>query len=363
MIPAVVLDIPHGGYGVIKSLSRFKIPVYGFYNDTAPETRTRLCTKIRYINFDDLKPKLITLVNTLGVKPVLFLTTDAHVTWFVKNTDLHDLFLFDVPSRDVAANCLNKVNFNRLAINAGLNVPQCYTPHTAQFPCFIKPQLNATTWWEKVNVKGYLCDTANQLQVRVSDSPCKTIIQEWIPGPTSNIHFVMAYYQNGQRLAGLVGRKVREWPIIAGTGCCLEPYDTSELLDISDIFFGQLNFSGFGALEFKQHAITKKWYVIEPTVYRVDLNIEFAAANGVDLPAIAYSTLSGIKLPLMYKRKRAGVWIHEQMDIYSCFYLAKNHQLSYAQAIRTYFRSSFHFLNRRDIIPFCTRVFAKRGKT
>ena len=56
-------------------------------------------------------------------------------------------------------------------------------------------------------------------------------------------------------------------------------------------------FRGMGSLEFKRHARTGDYYMIEPTACRTDYQSELATLNGVNLPAIQYAEQRRLALP------------------------------------------------------------------
>jgi predicted ATP-grasp superfamily ATP-dependent carboligase len=103
MKPVVLLDLAFGGYGVVRSFSPYGIPVIGFYTQRyLPESRTSLCSrKVYYQGETDLLEKLSQIVEDFGTKPLLILTSDHYVTFFLKNRKfIKENFLIHMPSDD-----------------------------------------------------------------------------------------------------------------------------------------------------------------------------------------------------------------------------------------------------------------------
>ena len=56
MNPLIILDIPFGGYGIVKSMKKYHIPMFGLYHkdDKWVEIQTKLCSLFPYENDEDI---------------------------------------------------------------------------------------------------------------------------------------------------------------------------------------------------------------------------------------------------------------------------------------------------------------------
>ncbi|GAH80187.1 unnamed protein product, partial [marine sediment metagenome] len=129
LTPAVVLDLGYGGYGVVRSLVPYGIPVIGFCNQRRmPEYRTKLCDqKVHFDGEADLRDKLKQTVSGLHEKPVLYVTTDSYVSFVIENREfIDDNFLIHLPSNDVLKLLLDKTAFTEYAKQHNILIPRTH---------------------------------------------------------------------------------------------------------------------------------------------------------------------------------------------------------------------------------------------
>jgi D-aspartate ligase len=74
---------------------------------------------------------------------------------------------------------------------------------------------------------------------------------------------------------------------IAQAGACT-PAISEELERTTKDFLDQVNYFGFGGVEYKRDARNGRFLIIEPTVGRTDWQEEAATLAGVNIPLIAY---------------------------------------------------------------------------
>jgi hypothetical protein len=66
------------------------------------------------------------------------------------------------------------------------------------------------------------------------------------------------------------------------------PEAHDELHRLTEAFFAAVSFVGMGSMEYKRDVRTGAFFMIEPTVGRVDWQEEVATLNGVNIPLAAY---------------------------------------------------------------------------
>lgn len=365
MNKAIILDITYGGYGIAKSLSRFGIHLIGFYNINEkhlPEVQTTLCEKISYEYKEDLLLQLKDISEKDKRKPVLFLNADIHVELFNEHREFFETnFLVNVPDNEVIDAFLYKENFYKFAINNNLPIPiskhiydiECIKDLT--YPIFVKPVFK----WSS-SQKGIICNNDYEVSeiFKFSDS---FIAQEFIPGPTTNIYTIYVYYdKNSNCIASIGSIKIREWPDFGGTGTCLKVIKDSDVFELANKFFKSIKYKGFGSIEIKRHEITKKLYIIEPTVGRVDANSDFVYVNGINMPAIHYSILTGNSIPDLIKETKDYYWIYESLDLPNIIKAIRGKKVKmFLSIIKTYLIGKWYLFNIKDKTPFL--YFLKRN--
>ncbi len=91
-------------------------------------------------------------------------------------------------------------------------------------------------------------------------------------------------------MGSFTGKKIRQWPVdigsTASTTVADEEFIKSEMIRIFNI----LNFRGFGSIEYKRNPLNNKFYIIEPTVGRLNQQEFVTTLHGVNLPLITYKS-------------------------------------------------------------------------
>ena len=352
LTPAVVLDLGFGGYGVVRSLSRYGIPVIGFCNEKKmPEFRTRLCDQKIYFKGDsDLREKLEQTVSGLASKPVLYVTTDSYVNFVIENREFIDEnFLIHLPTNDVLNLLLDKTAFTEYANQHDILIPRTHNLFNSKdletiekdlsFPLILKP-FNRTNNWRKANLsKAYYLDTIDELRKlydEIHPIESRLMVQEWIPGGDSNVYYCLVYFDlQSECLASFTGYKIRQWPVGTGTGCSTTALDDPYVFTRTVEILQQVKYSGFGSVEFKLHDRNGKYYLIEPTVGRVEQIGYVATANGVNLPLCCYNSLTHADLEEAPPPEKKVIYIEEPTEIASAYVHIRKRLIT----IKEYFRS------------------------
>jgi len=370
LTPAVVLDLGFGGYGIVRSLVKYGIPVIGFCNQRKlPEYRTKLCDQKVYFNGkSDLRDKLMQTVSGLGCKPVLFITTDSHVNFVIENRQfIDDNFLIHLPTNAVLKLLLDKTEFTTYARDNNILIPQTHNlfnpedleniAESLSFPVILKP-FNRTDNWRKANLsKAYYLDTFEELiklYREINPIESRLMVQEWIPGGDSNVYYCLVYFNDqSECLASFTGYKIRQWPVGTGTGCSTTAVDNPYVFERTIEILQQSNYCGFGSVEFKLHDSNGKYYLIEPTVGRVEQIGYVATVNGVNLPLRCYNSLTLSEIEESLPPVKKVIYIEEPTEIASAFVHLRRRMIT----IREYFSSlkgpkAYRYYNKSDLRVF-----------
>jgi len=362
----VVLGLYYTGYGVIREFSAMNMPVYVF--DEAlrwPERVTRLAKYCAVNNDRDLLKKLIEFAENEPNKPVLYLTSDFYVEYFMKHRGtLEDHYLIDFPESDVADMLLKKGRFAEFAVEHGYKIPRTAIIRSFEdyercsgdivFPCVVKPFCRSKAWLRAKLKKVYLCAKKSELERcldYLSNVESNLIIQQYIPGGDREIYFHLMYYNAQSECVGeFTGRKLRQWPVGTGQTSCAEPAPwATEVQAESRRLFSQLEYKGFGSVEFKRHPVENKFYIMEPTVGRQNAQSFLAAINGVPMSLIGYSALTGNPQPQVSKKTKNTFWVDDQYDPFSILISAFRGCLNIRDVFRSYLgRKKFRLFHLKD---------------
>jgi D-aspartate ligase len=370
LTPAVVLDLGYGGYGVVRSLVRYGIPVIGFCNHRRmPEYRTKLCDqKVYYNGESDLMDKLRQVVSGLPHKPVLYLTTDSYVNFIIENREFIDEnFLIHLPSNDVLKLMLDKTVFTEYAKQHNILIPQTHNlfmqedlvqiAETLSFPVILKPFVRTSAWREAKLSKAYYLDTFDELKKlygEINPIESRLMVQEWIPGGDTNIYYCLVYFNDqSDCLASFTGYKIRQWPVGTGTASSTSPVEDSFVTERTIEILKMIKYSGFGSVEFKLHDLNGKYYLIEPTVGRVEQIGYVATINGVNLPLRCYNNLTDSAIMEEPPPQKNLLFVDEPTDLASTWVHIRKRKMT----LREYFKNlksskRYRYFNRGDIRVF-----------
>jgi predicted ATP-grasp superfamily ATP-dependent carboligase len=197
-------------------------------------------------------------------------------------------------------------------------------------PLCVKPN-GRSSGYDGSFKKAYRIETqanARMLCERVLQRVGEVIVQEWIEGPNDSIYFCLCYMNSGSAVA-FTGRKGRSWPPQIGrtASCWAAPEVAERLEDMTIRFFRSIGLTnGFASMEYKRDQRDGSFRFVEPTVGRIDGQVEISALCGINLCHVGYCDAAGRPRPSL-KLDPAHVWREEFRDFISarilgtsCFY-------------------------------------------
>ncbi|MDQ4099836.1 MAG: hypothetical protein M3121_05000 [Chloroflexota bacterium] len=163
---------------------------------------------------------------------------------------------------------------------------------------------------------------------RVMQAGIQAMVQSIILGLAANVRTVYIYIaQDGEALAVLTTRKIRQWPIEFGRGSMAESYHDPELAALGLRFFRDIEYRGFGTIEFKRDDRDGKLKVTDLNprwVKPINLPID----SGINFPLIHYLDLAG-ETPAPSMTYKDGVrWLDARSDFLSAWTAWRSGQLS-----------------------------------
>ena len=310
---AWVLGLFDTGVQAAHSLARQGITVIGVDCDPRmPGCRSRyIQAKITYSPMEEPKKLLSWLVNqgrNLASPGILLPATDAY-TLFISHyrDELSPYFHFALPAPDVVEALFDKALHVRLAQRVGELCPPTYEvddwrdakviSESIKYPVFIKARFSHQ-WRKHFNNKGVIADNKQDFLSHIQhiqDYGEQVVVQEIIEGPTEN-HFEVNFYRSvrgdGEILALLGVRKIRQYPLGFGVGTLVETYHEPEVLHRALSFARAIDFRGIGNIEYKKDEHSGQYYLIElnPRLWQQNSQAE---ACGINFPLICYHDLLG----------------------------------------------------------------------
>ncbi len=327
-IPAIVVGGGEncGGLGVVRSLSRDKIPIWIVDRDaSAPGLHSRYATKLISSEMTGLSlvKDLLLLRARLHDRPVLFLTSDeAVLTVSEYRKELEDSFRFRLPSHQRLCALMHKIEFQQLAELHGFPVPRSIRVRSKNdlsrlsdlgFPCVVKPAIKTAKYRASGLRPAYKVFTTAEAEAvcgQLLPILPDLVVQEWIEGPDDELYFCLTYHTSEGPLCSFTGRKLSIWPPNVGptASCTVAPDAHATLAPVTTAFFQAVSFEGLGSIEVKRDTRTGQFLMIEPTVGRVDWQEEVATLHGINIPLSVYRYEAEGQVPCASQVSRPIIW-------------------------------------------------------
>lgn len=351
--PAVVVGTDVTGLSVAQALVRHGVPVIGV--DERRRGYLGYSSAFHFVQCPDFQGQgLIDLLEALaGIvrqRAMLVLTMDETVK-LVARSGLHlrDLYHFDFPESDVVDVLMNKQRFTEHALANDLPLPRtecCETVAQVQqasrkfdYPVIMKPRLKNRESRMHAPRKTFLCSTPEQLLADyavLSQWEAEVLVQEWIPGGDDHVYFSFHYFNgDGEDVASFEGRKLRQYIPDCGVTASAVGVPEPQVTELSRRILRDVSCRGFCSVEYKRDPRTGRYYIIEPTVGRVDLQLGVAPANGVDIVSRVYFSLIGETYPVVERPVHDVVWLRGKADLQAARFYVRRGDFTWTEYLRS----------------------------
>ena len=186
------------------------------------------------------------------------------------------------------------------------------------------------------------------------------LIQEYVAGDDRQIWSFHGFAdEEGRILDWFIGRKIRTYPALTGISTYLELAHDAVLAELGPRLARALQLKGVFKIDLKRDARTGRLHVLEVNA-RYNLWHYLGAANGVNLPAVAYQYLVHGKRPAAAGRYRAAYrWIYLRYDWRAYRELAARGELSLAGWLGSLARGPLvcQLFSVRDPLPFFAQLY------
>lgn len=336
--PVFMLEMIDQGYAIARELAAYGIPIVGFLpQGPCIESHSRIASKIcRFPERDEERVALMLRLKGEFAphKPVLILSSEAHIPFLFRNRKvLETHFAFELPEEGKIQTMLEKDLFSAFARKHQILIPASLElsnkqPITAEtfegqpFPMVVKPKIRDHNWKRTYkSQKAFLARSPTEafsLCRRLLKTADRLVAQEWIPGPDRNIHFCLTYLcRDGEALDTVCGIKLQQHPPLFGNTAAAITQEVDEVTQETLRLLRAAEVCGFCSVEFKQHAHNGRFYVIEPTVGRMNRQELFSMLGQHRLVLAAYCRLSGLPMPASPGTSKPFIYVEEGLDIKS----------------------------------------------
>lgn len=368
--PAIVLDLSANGIGIIRSLAKKGVTVYGF----DVEKKYRL-GKTRYATCsacpdpaEDAEKLLAFLLEKrklFATKPVLYAGSDEFVAFIsTYRKQLEAEFLFLLPEHDLIEAVLDKRKTAELAQRYHIPSPKSvmiYDDNDLQiavneltFPCILKP-VRGHEFRKKLSKKAIVMENKEQLlsEYDMYSQFGELFIQEIIPGAEHCIYQVGTFFNKEMELVGqFMGQKLNQFPPYFGAGARVLSVVDKEVLKAGTELLRMLNFKGLAVAEFKRDPRDHQLKFIEINA-RTWLWHSLSGRCQIDLSYLYYLSLTGQKPKPRLKQIEGIEWIYLVRDFLSTYEKRKKGDASFKSWFIGLFRKKDHALvSIYDPMPF-----------
>jgi predicted ATP-grasp superfamily ATP-dependent carboligase len=279
-----------------------------------PATASRYCAGVVELpplsDRDAVVETLLRAGRSLGARVPLFYDNDDRLALVQDcRAALAPQFSLLLNEPALADALLEKSRFQALAERTGLPVPRriewaALDAHRG--PVLVKPRTR--TAWDNSSIRLQLFGGAGKARVFASGAEARADalvaqlaerlqFEEYIPGGDDAIWSYHGFAApGGQVLASFVGRKIRTYPELTGDSSYLRVAHDEGLEAIGRSIAARLGLTGIFKMDFKRAADTRRCYLLEINT-RFNLWHYLGAANGVNLPQVAYEYLTARKIP------------------------------------------------------------------
>jgi D-aspartate ligase len=383
-VPVVVLKFDpnvmhHGGLGVIRSLGRRGVPMYGMHEGPwAPAANSRYLHGRCFwqpspADADRVRAGLLRLSERIGQRAVLVPTDDAGAIFLAEQgDDLRERFLFPDPPRDLPRRVAGKYSLFLLCREYGVPCAQAAVPESleaarefaaaAGFPLIAK----LTTPW--TNGRGQLRSTsiasdAEQLEDvyrACAEAGVGLMLQEFIPGGSGHDWFFHGYCDGTSTCRpAFTGVKERSYPAHAGLTSLGRSTANSRLRDEITGLLARLGYRGILDLDLRWDARDDQYKLLD---FNPRIGAQFRLfhdAAGTDVVTACYLDLTGQTIPVSEQVTGRGFMV-ENYDPISAFSYWRGGELglrSWLASLRTVDEAAW--FARDDLRPFgvmCLRM-------
>ena len=320
-VPAVVLKLTpnvmhHGGLGIIRSLGRTGITVYGVHERlSAPVANSRYLAgrffwQAAPSRVTDVTAGLTRIAERIGRPAVLLPTDDAGALYLAEHGDaLRPWFLFPAPPPDLPRRMADKHSLYELCRELGMPSPEVCLPDSLDaarefadevgYPLIAK----LTAPWLPHGALPttsvvYDADALNDICRRCAESCIRLMLQEFIPGGPDHDWFFHGYCDSDSAChPAFTGVKERSFPIDAGSTTYGRSAANEKLSEVVTVFLRRIEYRGIMDLDIRLDARDGQYNLLD---FNPRLGAQFRIFRDtadIDVALAAYLDLTGQAIP------------------------------------------------------------------
>ena len=349
MRPVVVFGLLHAGLAIVRSLGRQGIPVHGVaLRPNEFGLRSRYLVSTGLAAGPDGLVKALRAAGAGGERPVLFPERDENVEVVLDRWDevreLADVPLPDDP--EATMRLRRKDVLPEVAAAAGVDAPKTVPAESPEQiraaglrpPLLLKAvegQEFALTFGEKAFVAHDL-DGAVAGWKRAREQGFHTIVQELVPDSHEAVWSLFTYIgRDGEPLASVVGRKVRQGPLRLGTSAVFTSARDPEVHELGLRLLEAAGYTGLAHVELVRDPRDGRLKLLEVNT-RPPIWAGIAMGPELGIASVAYQDLCGDE-PQPERTLGDGItWLYLAKDVWVSAQMARRWELHPREFLRHY---------------------------
>lgn len=383
-IPVIIFGGYVSGYGIIRALSRYRIPIYLVCSNNASfccssrfvkNTLMLPCDSANFIErFKSWAEKVV------GPEAVLMVTSEDRYLDMLSQQlqNLPQKYRMTFPSWGIVQLVRKKRYAYQIAADLNIPIPKTHyitSKNELQElinngidikPPFLMKSENSFLFLKQYGTKGVICENKSELLEKYNKYNGffgELLLQEMIPGGEENLlNFIITLNRNSDPTAVFINRKRRSQSQFLT--CTLMESCWSEIKVIEDVLrlLKKIAYYGYANIELKYDSRDKKYKFIEING-RVSLSNSHALKCGCNMPFLMYQeAIKGPLIPLKevhQSYKNDILWWFPAGDISAVLNLFKNKQFSFIKFLKSLYGKGYIIepFNLKDPLPALCSIF------
>jgi predicted ATP-grasp superfamily ATP-dependent carboligase len=348
---AIILGGEYRGLGVVRSLGRRGIPVWVLSDENRIAATSRYAQRaLRWIRSSD-REQLVFLLTLIGKQKLqgwtLFPTNDEDAAFIARNHDqLSRVLRLTTPAWDQLCWAYDKRLTIELARRSGVDHPWTFCPRSRAdlanvshsgpliLKPAIKPRFNAFTHAKAWPVRNHgELVACYEVACRLVD-PSLVMVQEVIPGGGIEQYSFAALCRDGEPIAWLTARRLRQYPLDFGrASTCVETVDAPPVEASARRLLADIGYTGLIEIEYKRDPRDGRYKLLDlnPRIWGWHT---IGQRAGVDFSYLQWQMSQGEPVPTLRGRPNVR-WIRLATDLPAALRLLALRQLGPIEYVRS----------------------------
>ena len=369
MIKEVIILGNHiQGLGISRIVSRLGYNVTLYNNHSLGVARfSNTCNKfVKYKNNNNLL-ELLQARKTQNKEALLIPTNDMLVGFVSDNYEvLKERYMLSMSKKEVTELAFNKIKTYKLALKAGVKIPESYFPISLdelneiepklEYPVIVKPAV-MFRFYKQSGKKVFLCNSKQELiknykkaiEIIPND---EVIIQEFLKGGAKTLYSVGSFAKKGEIMGSFIANRIRQKPMDFGVATTFAKTVLSEKIEeLAKKIIKEMNYTGVSEVEFMYDEKINDYKLIEinPRTWKWHTISNILDINLIEM---LIKNLDGKTIEKQKNTKENIGWIEQLTDTFIMISEVLKGKMSFKEYLKTLkMPKEYAVWNKKDPLP------------